>query len=257
MSRMLLAAAAALLLLPSQALAQEGRVRDALEAVRDAADRAADADKVCRKAVLSDLKDAADGLKRLKADFDRHRAKRLVSDLEDIRKNAREDCPKKVKENLRDAIDSLERALEKDKDRGDDGEREDRGRHHGDRDHDRGPRCWSPGDPGCGHTKGGQAPMDRAAFDSLMQAVRSTKPNVFSMKDVVASTLGGQALTCQQLAAVVEEFRPNSIIMLDVIKLAAPRLVDPQNGAVVSTKLAPNTILIQDAARVLAAHRGD
>jgi hypothetical protein len=78
------------------------------------------------------------------------------------------------------------------------------------------------------------------------------------MKDVVAATLRSQALTSQQLATIVEEFKPNSIMMLDVIKASASRLVDPQNGVgSVSSKLSPNSILVQEAVQVLTAHRGD
>jgi hypothetical protein len=249
MTRTWMVLAVALGSLPFQARAQEGRVREALESVRDATDRAADADKACRKAVLSDLRDAADVLKRLKGDFDRHRARKLVSDLEDTRRSAKEDCPKRVAQSLGDAIDSLERAVAKDRDEG-----EEHGRHHREREIP----CWSPGDPGCGHTKNGQLPMDRVAFDGLMQAVRAARPNVFTMKDVVAATLRAQTLTSQQLAAIVEEFKPNSIIMLDVIKACASRLVDPHNGVgSVSSKLAPNSILVQEAVQVLTAHRGD
>jgi hypothetical protein len=99
--------------------------------------------------------------------------------------------------------------------------------------------------------------MDQAAFDGFLKALRASKPNVFNMKDVVEASLQNATLTSQQLGVIVEEFKPNSLIMLDVVKLGAPRLVDPQNGGGVSAKLAPNTILVQEAAEVIGQQRGD
>jgi hypothetical protein len=117
--------------------------------------------------------------------------------------------------------------------------------------------CWNAADPGCLRTKGGNPPLGKVAFEGFLQAVRAQKPHVFPMKDTVEASLQSAYLTSQQLSVVIEEFKPHSQVMLDVIKLAAPRLVDPQNGAGVSAKLAPHTFLVQEAAEAISAQRGD
>ena len=52
-------------------------------------------------------------------------------------------------------------------------------------------------------------------------------------------------------------FKPHVFQMLDAVKAAAPKLVDPQNGAGISEKFSPHVFQGNDAAKAIAAQRGD
>ncbi len=118
--------------------------------------------------------------------------------------------------------------------------------------------CWSASDPGCGRMRNGQYAMGAPAFASFLALVRSAKPHVFPMKDRVSSGLGGQYLTSAQLVRVLQEFRPHVFPMLDVVKICAPRVVDPENGVgSVAAAFSPHTMVGTQAASVLSAQRSD
>ncbi|HOX46450.1 MAG TPA: DUF4476 domain-containing protein [Myxococcota bacterium] len=230
------------------AWAGERQVRRALDAVRDAIERVEDEGGACRKAVLRDLEGVRKDLKEMREDASRKALRRVARDLKDVAREAEDECGKKVVRLLEEARDELRDA----------GEDHGGGRHH-ERDEERpaAPPCWEGGDPGCGHTRGGVFPMDAAAFQSLLGAVRGAKPNVFGMLDIFKATLGNQAMTCRQLARVVAEFKPHVFQMLDVVKAAAPRVVDPQNAGVVTPVFQPHTFQMQDAAQILGAQQAD
>jgi hypothetical protein len=247
MLRLLMGCVGVFLLVPGPIAARERHVKEVLEAVQDAMDEIDSADRACRRAVREDLEELEGGLKRLSRDFDRRKAHKLLRELEDLRDDAKDKCPRGVDRALRDAVEALEDATEKGHGA------------HGDGEAAPPPPvdCWNGSDPGCLRTKGGQPPMGKVAFEGFLQTVRAQKPHVFPMKDAMEAALQNATLTSQQLSVIIEEFKPHSQVMLDVIKLAAPRLVDPQNGAGVSAKLAPHTFLVQEAAEAISAQRGD
>lgn len=117
--------------------------------------------------------------------------------------------------------------------------------------------CWQDGDPGCSRTKNGQHAMDRDAFNALQTSVRSASPHVFQMLDRFKTSIGNGYLTSRQLGVIVEMFKPHVFQMLDAVKAAAPKLVDPQNGAGISEKFSPHVFQGNDAAKAIAAQRGD
>jgi hypothetical protein len=241
----------ALVLVAGPARAGERQVRRALDAVRDAIERVEDEGGKCRKAVLSDLEDVRKELKELRDGGSEKALRRVAKDLKEVARDAEDECGKKVVRLLEDARDELRESHEDREEHGD-GQRHDR-----DGDRPPPPSCWEGGDPGCGHTRGGVFPMDAAAFQSLLGAVRGAKPNVFGMLDIFKATLGNQAMTCRQLARVVEEFKPSVFQMLDVVKVAAPHVVDPQNSGVVTPVFQPNTFQMQDAAQILGSQQAD
>lgn len=232
-------------------LAHAGPVADALEALGDAIDEVSDEGGRCKREVLDTLNDAEDDLKDLKRDFDAKDAKKLQRSLEKAAKAAKSDCSKKAVKALNEAIDALDDALA---DAGDDEEEDDRG---SSKKKKKKAVCWNNSDPGCDHTKNGNSPMNKAAFDSFMSAVRGAKPHVYPMQDMVKSMIGNQYLTSMQLSIVVEEFKPHIYPMQDVVKICAPRLVDPQNGGVVSAQFKPHVFPMQDVAQLIAAQKGD
>ncbi len=222
---------------------------DALDDVGDAIDAAKEEGGRCQRAVVGDLRDLADDLKDAKRDRGGS-TRALRRSLEKIADAAADDCPRGVTKSLKKALDALS------EDEDDDGDDErDRGR--GKKARGKKAVCWNDADPGCEGTRGGNGPMARAAFDSLMTAVRGAKPHVFPMQDVVKSMMSNQYLTSLQLAILVEEFKPHVFPMQDVVKICAPKLVDPQNGGVVSAKFQPHVFPMQDVTRLISAQSAD
>jgi hypothetical protein len=118
--------------------------------------------------------------------------------------------------------------------------------------------CWSAEDPGCYRTKAGFQPMDRAAYGAFYQHVAAARPHVFRMVERVKTGLGAGYLTVRQLANLLELLKPHIFPMLDVVKLCAPRLVDPEgNGALVAARFHPHRQVAADAAAIVNAQRAD
>ncbi len=117
---------------------------------------------------------------------------------------------------------------------------------------------FSADDPGCYRTKAGFQPMDRAAYGAFYQQVASARPHVFRMVDRVKTGLGAGYLTVRQLANLVDLLKPHIFPMLDVVKICAPRLVDPEgNGALVGARFHPHRQVAADATAIVNAQRGD
>lgn len=224
-------------------------VGDALDELGAAIDAAKDEGGRCQRAVVGDLRDVVDELEGLKRG--KNAPRKLIRTLEKLVEAAEDECPRGVKKALTKALEALEDGASADEDDDED----DRGGKS--KKKKKAAPCWNEQDPGCGSTRGGNPPMSRAAFDSLMTAVRGAKPHVFPMQDVVKSMMGNQYLTSMQLAVLVEEFKPHVFPMQDVVKVCAPKLVDPQNGGVVSAKFQPHVFPMQDVARLISAQSAD
>lgn len=224
-------------------------VGDALDELGTAIDAAKEEGGRCQRAVVGDLRDVVDELEGLKRG--KNAPRKLVRTLEKLVEAAEDECPRGVKKALSKALEALEDG------KADEDEDEDDDRGGKAKKRKKAAPCWNDNDPGCGGTRGGHPPMSRAAFDSLMTAVRGAKPHVFPMQDVVKSMMGNQYLTSMQLGILVEEFKPHVFPMQDVVKVCAPKLVDPQNGGVVSAKFQPHVFPMQDVARLISAQSAD
>lgn len=243
---MAVALAGVFLLVP--AVSRAGALGDALDALGDAIDEVQDEGGRCKREVLEALTDTRGDLKDLRRDFSKSDAKKAKRSLEKALDAAEDECPKKVVRAIEESLEAIEDALEdEDDDRGG-GSRKKK---------NKAPPCWNARDPGCNHTKNGNYPMNKAAFDSFLSGVRGAKPHVYPMQDMVKSMIGNQYLTSLQLSLIVEEFKPHVYPMQDVVKICAPRLVDPQNGGVVSTQFKPHVFPMQDVAALISAQRAD
>ena len=109
-----------------------------------------------------------------------------------------------------------------------------------------------PQDPGCTMMRHGMLPMDGISWAGFYQAVRS-QPNELVRQQTVSDVLRGQTLTALQLGLLMDVFS-NELIRLDVVKVAAPRVVNPMHALGFSSKF-QNSILGRDYVEVMTQQR--
>jgi hypothetical protein len=88
--------------------------------------------------------------------------------------------------------------------------------------------CGFAQDPGCSMTRDGQWAMDAVTFNGFATALRSNSNEMMRL-DVVRVMFRSNWVTALQLGAVLDLFG-NEMFRLDVAKMAAPRVVNPQHA---------------------------
>lgn len=112
--------------------------------------------------------------------------------------------------------------------------------------------CGTGNDPGCMMTRNGLAPMDGVTFGGLLQALKGIN-NQFSQADMVKAVLANSAMTALQLKQVLELFS-SDMVRLDVAKVCAPRVVNPQHALGLAT-LFQSSFSAQDYTKLMASQR--
>ena len=108
-----------------------------------------------------------------------------------------------------------------------------------------------PNDPGCLMRKNGVYPMDGVAFDGALKTLRSQR-NTITREEMAKKMLGRNVLTAAQLGLVIDAFADHGITQLDVAKLLAPNVVNPQHALVHSTKFT-NSISAEEYVETMSA----
>lgn len=221
-------------------------IRDALDDVNDAIDRARDEGRRCKRAVLADLKDARHDLKDLRDDYSGRLARRVHKSLRRLRRDAEDDCGRKVAKRIKSAYRALDDLLDHDDDRGDR-----RGR-RGDRGEERRAKpkipCWNEGDAACRMSKNGQYPMNLRTFNDAVNSMRKERNEIFR-KDLAKSIISGHYITVMQLGKFLDTFN-NEIFKKDVARLAASKVIDRKNAFKLRNHFR-NSILAKDAVRAV------
>lgn len=88
--------------------------------------------------------------------------------------------------------------------------------------------CWTRDDPGCGETRDGHNPMDRATFQAFIDTLRK-EPNGLVKEEMCERAFKDHYLTVRQLISILGHFT-NGLTKQDVVEHAAARVVDPKNA---------------------------
>jgi hypothetical protein len=91
-----------------------------------------------------------------------------------------------------------------------------------------------PNDPGCGLMRGGFQAMDATVFQGMIQSLRAVT-NEITREDMFEKLIARNGMTAMQLSSVLDLFN-NSITKLEIAKLAASHVVNPQHALGLSTK---------------------
>jgi hypothetical protein len=94
--------------------------------------------------------------------------------------------------------------------------------------------CGTQRDPGCGMTRDGKYPMDGETWRGFYQSLK-TQPNEITREEMSEKMLKRNYLTAAQLSMLLDLF-PNEITRLDVAKVAAAHVVNPQHALGFSSK---------------------
>lgn len=97
--------------------------------------------------------------------------------------------------------------------------------------------CWnyrndhSSYDPACHLTKNGEYPMGKRAFKRIMAKLKSTNDR-YEQMDIIEDKLGTRTvyMTTMQLGAVLKRLS-SEVDRMETVRVAASRLVDPENGS--------------------------
>lgn len=108
-----------------------------------------------------------------------------------------------------------------------------------------------PADPGCLMQKNGQYPMDGATFHGVLKSLRAQR-NTITREEMATKMLARNFLTAAQLGLVLDAFADHGITQLDVAKMAAPNVVNPQHALAHSTKF-QNSISAEEYVEVMSA----
>jgi hypothetical protein len=99
--------------------------------------------------------------------------------------------------------------------------------------------CGTGRDPGCTMSRDGKYAMDAETWRGFYQALKSQN-NEITREEMTEKMLKRNYLTAAQLGMLLDLFN-NGITRLDVAKVAAPRVVNPQHALGFSSKF-PNSI---------------
>ena len=94
--------------------------------------------------------------------------------------------------------------------------------------------CGTGADPGCTVQRNGLWAMDRAAFEGFLTSLRAARGE-FARGDIASSVLSRNAVTAMQLGIVLDQFA-SEFRKMEVAKVAAPRVVNPQAAVGLSAK---------------------
>ncbi len=108
-----------------------------------------------------------------------------------------------------------------------------------------------PNDPGCMMRKNGVYPMEGVAFDGALKTLRSQR-NTITREEMAKKMLGRNMLTAAQLGLVIDAFADHGITQLDVARLLAPNVVNPQHALAHSTKFT-NSISAEEYVETMSA----
>jgi hypothetical protein len=88
--------------------------------------------------------------------------------------------------------------------------------------------CGTGEDPGCTMKRKGEYAMDAETFRGIMKSLKATS-NELVREDMAEKMLKKNYLTAKQYGLVLDLFE-NEITKLDVAKMAAPQVVNPQHA---------------------------
>lgn len=108
-----------------------------------------------------------------------------------------------------------------------------------------------PNDPGCLMRKNGQLPMDGTTFAGILKSLKAQR-NTITREEMANKMLARNYLTAAQLGLVIDAFSDHGITQLDVAKMAAPNVVNPQHALAHSTKF-QNSISAEEYVEVMSA----
>ena len=89
-------------------------------------------------------------------------------------------------------------------------------------------RCWNKDDAACEMSRNGKYPMDRQVFDHVLGRLKAAKDDDARQK-AAGKELGDRYVTVMQLGRILDLFE-NEVIMVDVVKSVAKRVVDTKNA---------------------------
>lgn len=203
-----------------------------------AIDKVKKAGDECKQAALTPLKDARDALQGERAKPTVEGLTKVRRTVEDLADGLGDKCGAPVASELTRALERLQKAIDErapaaaaanaPKAAGSSAAASEEAK-----------RCWNyknpwtPVDPGCAHTKNGQPPLDRAAFDKLAGPVRATRDR-FEQTGHLEKAFGMQKLyvTCLQVYTIINALG-EEVDRLETVKRAASTLVDPHNAATI------------------------
>lgn len=117
--------------------------------------------------------------------------------------------------------------------------------------------CWDPRDQGCSYTRDGHSPMGKEEWQTFLRGVQREQSNPFDMESAVKRGIEGRYMTSRQLGRLLDEFRPSDLTMLDIVKICAPRVVNPQRDREVVKRFS-NSLIVRDVKAVMKAQeRGE
>ncbi|HEX8704742.1 MAG TPA: DUF4476 domain-containing protein [Myxococcaceae bacterium] len=94
--------------------------------------------------------------------------------------------------------------------------------------------CGTGRDPGCTMTRNGQYAMDADIWNGFYQALKSQNSEL-TREEMAEKMLKKNYLTAQQFGLVLDLFK-SELTRMDVAKVAAPRVVNPQHAMGFSSK---------------------
>jgi hypothetical protein len=113
--------------------------------------------------------------------------------------------------------------------------------------------CWDQTDPGCLRVRAGAPATNGVGFATVLAIVRSAGGNFPKRLERARQATSLIQLTSKQLATLLGELQPHHTLMLDLVKVCAPKLVDPENAATVAAMF-PKRHHAREALRLVRAY---